>query len=55
MVSPTWSAIRQSTVETDAPDNTIIDAIIEGELTADVMKAKKRLAEIDEMYYNIIV
>ena len=42
-------------VETDAPDNTIIDAIIEGELTADVMKAKKRLAEIDEMYYNIIV
>ena len=26
-------------VETDAPDNTIIDAIIEGELTADVMKA----------------
>lgn len=28
-------------VETDAPDNTIIDAIIEGELTADVMKAKK--------------
>lgn len=42
-------------VETDAPDNTIIDAIIEGELTADVMMAKKRLAEIDEMYYNIIV
>lgn len=42
-------------VETDALDNTIIDAIIEGELTADVMKAKKRLAEIDEMYYNIIV
>lgn len=42
-------------VETDAPDNTIIDAIIEGELTADVMKAKKRLAELDEMYYNIIV
>ena len=42
-------------VETDAPENTIIDAIIEGELTADVMKAKKRLAEIDEMYYNIIV
>lgn len=42
-------------VETDAPDNTIIDAIIEGELTADVMKAKKILAEIDEMYYNIIV
>lgn len=42
-------------VETDAPDNTIIDAIIGGELTADVMKAKKRLAEIDEMYYNIIV
>lgn len=42
-------------VETDAPDNTIIDAIIEGELTADVMKAKKRLAEIDEMYYSIIV
>lgn len=42
-------------VETDAPDNTIIDAIIEGELTADVMKAKKRLAEIDEIYYNIIV
>ena len=42
-------------VETDAPDNTIIDAIIEGDLTADVMKAKKRLAEIDEMYYNIIV
>ena len=42
-------------VETDAPDNTIIDATIEGELTADVMKAKKRLAEIDEMYYNIIV
>lgn len=30
-------------VETDAPDNTIIDAIIEGELTADVMKAKKDL------------
>lgn len=30
-------------VETDAPDNTIIDAIIEGELTADVMKAKKYL------------
>lgn len=29
-------------VETDAPDNTIIDAIIEGELTADVMKAKKK-------------
>lgn len=28
-------------VETDAPDNTIIDVIIEGELTADVMKAKK--------------
>ena len=27
-------------VETDAPDNTIIDAIIEGELTADVMKAR---------------
>lgn len=42
-------------VETDAPDNTIIDAIIEGELTADVMKAKKILAELDEMYYNIIV
>ena len=30
MVSPTWS-----------PDNTIIDAIIEGELTADVMKARQ--------------
>ena len=29
-------------VETDAPDNTIIDAIIEGELTADVMKARQR-------------
>ena len=28
-------------VETDAPDNTIIDAIIEGELTADVMKARQ--------------
>ena len=27
-------------VETDALDNTIIDAIIEGELTADVMKAR---------------
>ena len=28
-------------IETDAPDNTIIDAIIEGELTADVMKARQ--------------
>ena len=28
-------------VETDAQDNTIIDAIIEGELTADVMKARQ--------------
>ena len=28
-------------VETDAPDNTIIDVIIEGELTADVMKARQ--------------
>ena len=28
-------------VETDASDNTIIDAIIEGELTADVMKARQ--------------
>ena len=32
-------------VETDAPDNTIIDAIIEGELTADVMKARQDRGE----------
>ncbi len=28
-------------VKTDAPDNTIIDVVIEGELTADIMEARQ--------------
>ena len=36
------NGVSYMVVETDAPDNTIIDAIIEGELTADVMKARQR-------------